>query len=53
MQLSTLDWLGEENVWKDERNLKFLDYSRHVLWHKCDVLSQNINDLWTLKSSCD
>ena len=21
---------------------KVLDYSRHVLWHKCDVLSQNI-----------
>ena len=24
-------------IWK-----KFLDYFRHVLWHKCDVLSQNI-----------
>ena len=30
---------------------KFLDYSRHVLSHKCDVSSQNIER--TLNSSCD
>ena len=30
-------------IWK-----KFLDYSRHVLWHKCDVLSQNIK--WFMDS---
>ena len=51
MRLSTLDWLGEENVGKYERNSLIIS----AMFYGTSVMSypRILNDLWTLKSSCD
>ena len=51
MRLSTLDWLGEENVGKDERNSLIIP----ATFYGTSMMSypRILNDLWTLKSSCD
>lgn len=51
MRLSTLDWLGEENVWKDERKSLIIP----ATFYGTSVMSypRILHDLWTLKSSCD
>ena len=51
MRLSTLDWHGEENVGKDERKSLIIP----ATFYGTSVMSypRILNDLWTLKSSCD
>ena len=51
MRLSTLDWLGEENVGKYERNSLIIP----ATFYGTSVMSYpwKLNDLWTLKLSCD
>ena len=51
MRLSTLDWLGEENVGKYERNSLIIS----AMFYGTSVMSypRILNDLWTLKLSCD